>query len=218
MTGCPVVFDLDGTLIDSVPDIHAAVGRMLEAEGFAPLSVAEVSSFVGNGVGVLIEKVSQAVGVADAERRSAMLERFRTEYEARPSYKTVTYAGVREALAALVDAGHRLGICTNKPEAISRSILGNLGLAGFFDTVVGGDSLAVRKPDPQPLYAAFAALGGEGLYVGDSEVDGETAAAAGVTFLLYTEGYRKSGLDEIAHRRAFSDFGLLPGLVRELAR
>lgn len=217
MSRSPVVFDLDGTLIDSLPDIHAAVGRMLAAEGRAPLSLGEVGSFVGDGVAMLIERVADATGVMQADRKAQMLARFRSEYEQRPTELTTVFAGVHDALAELRGRGHALGICTNKPRSIALTILDNLGLGGLFCLVIGGDSLPVRKPDPKPLLATFQGLGAEtGLFVGDSEVDAETALAAGATFLLFTEGYRKSRVADIAHRASFEAYARLPVLVGQV--
>ena len=104
------------------------------------------------------------------------------------------------------EAGYRLGVCTNKPHEPAVIILQDLGLEGYFDVVIGGDSTEARKPDPKPLQAAMAALGGDVLYVGDSEIDAETAERAGVPFALFTEGYRKVGIDEMTHAYAFDDF------------
>jgi phosphoglycolate phosphatase len=126
---------------------------------------------------------------------------------------------VTGALDALRAAGHRLGICTNKPEEPTLLVLELLGLARYFDVVVGGDTLAQKKPDPAPLAHAFAALGdGARLYVGDSEVDAETAQRAGVRFALYTEGYRKMPVETLAHDWRFADFTDLPGIVAAMSQ
>ncbi|MBN8633542.1 MAG: phosphoglycolate phosphatase [Rhodobacterales bacterium] len=213
----PVVFDLDGTLIDSAPDIHAAVARMLATEGLPPLPLDVVRGFIGNGVVVLVERVMAASGIAAAEH-PRLLARFQAEYDSSPSALTTVFAGVEEALATLTERGHPLGVCTNKPEATSRAILGDLGLLRHFGTVLGGDSLLHRKPRPEPLLHSFRQLGAaRGLYVGDSEVDGETALAAGVPFFLFTRGYRKAEPAEIPHRVSFDDHAALPSLVAGVA-
>jgi phosphoglycolate phosphatase len=127
---------------------------------------------------------------------------------------TQLYPGVPEALSVLLGAGHVLGICTNKPEAPARHVLEAFGLTGFFPVVLGGDSLPQRKPDPAPLRAVAEALGGGAvIFVGDSEVDAETAEAAGVPFLMFTESYRQSEVEEIAHAARFDSFAALPELV-----
>jgi len=215
-----IIFDLDGTLIDSAPDIHAAVVRTLADEGQPPLSFDAVRSFIGNGVPVLIDRVMGARGEpADPDRRAALIARFLGHYEAASSDLTTVYPGVRAALQALHDAGHPIGLCTNKPAGPARDILAAFGLLKFFAVVIGGDSLPERKPHPEPLRATVRALGAAAaLYVGDSEVDAETAKAAGVPLLLFTEGYRKTPIAELPHLQAFSDFALLTDIVGRNAR
>lgn len=210
-----IIFDLDGTLIDSAPDIHAAVARTLAEEGAPPLSFAAVRSFIGNGVPVLIDRVMAArEEAANPARRADLIARFLVQYEAASADLTTIYPGVRDALLALQAAGHPIGLCTNKPEAPARDILDAFGLLPFFGAIIGGDSLPERKPHPAPLLATVRALGAtSALYVGDSEVDAETAVAAGIPLLLFTEGYRKTDVANMPHAASFSDFCGLPELV-----
>ncbi len=212
-----VIFDLDGTLIDSAPDIHAAVNRMLTGEGTDGLSLVDVTSFVGNGLPKLVERVIARAGLpmADHARLTQVMQGF---YTTTHTQLTRPYPGAIAAMQALQAAGHPLGICTNKPLAATHVVLADLGLDGFFQAIIGGDSLAVAKPDPAPLRACMAALGADRvLFVGDSEVDADTAKAARVPFALYTEGYRKSPVRDIAHDTVFSDFKDLPELVAALS-
>lgn len=213
-----VVFDLDGTLIDSAPDIHAASNRVLAEQGFAPLTFGQVRSFIGKGVPHLIERLLEASGDdPKGPRHAAMMARFVEGYETAVGL-TVIYPGVVAALERLAAEGHRLGICTNKPFGPTMAVLDHLNLTRFFPVVAGGDSLAVRKPDPAPLVHVMERLGGgPAIYIGDSEVDAETAQRAGVPFLLYTEGYRKSPVDALPHAHAFSDWARVPGLVSDLS-
>ncbi len=204
-----IVFDLDGTLIDSAPDLQAAANRMLTGEGAEPLDLATITSFIGNGLPKLVERALRASGLDMAEhaRLTALTLGY---YNADPATLTRLYPGLDTALPALKAQGHRLGICTNKPEAPARAILPMVGLDGLFDVVVGGDTFAQRKPDPAPLLNTFTALGdGPRLYVGDSEVDAETASRAGVDFGLFTGGYRKTPVADLPHRFAFDHFGQL---------
>lgn len=208
-----IVFDLDGTLIDSAPDIRAAVNQMLAGEGLAPLDLATVVSFVGNGLPKLVERAMRARGI-DMARHAQLTRATLACYAAEPAARTRPYPGLEPALSALRAQGHRLGICTNKPEAPARDILRRLGLAGHFDAVTGGDSLDMRKPDPGPLLHSFRQLGAAtGLFVGDSEIDAETAQRAGVPFVLFTEGYRKSPPEALVHGARFAHYDALPGLV-----
>ncbi len=218
MNRAAVIFDLDGTLIDSAPDIHAAANLVLRAEGLEEQTFAQVRSFIGRGVPHLIRQLLIAAGHgADDARHARMTERFVAGYEDAVGL-TLPYPGVAMALTTLRAAGHPLGICTNKPEAATRAVLAHLNLDGPFSVTVGGDSLPVRKPDPAPLHLAVAKLGQpKAIFVGDSEVDAETAQAAGLPFLLFTEGYRKSPVEALPHAARFSHHADLPGLVAALA-
>lgn len=209
-----IVFDLDGTLIESAPDIHRAANVALANQGQPPLSLALVRTFIGNGVPTLIHRVMSASGLLGSDIHAAMLADFMADYNAAPADLTRCFYGVPEALAALRAQGFKLGICTNKPEGTSGAILEQLGLAHLFDVVIGGDSLAYRKPDPRPLLATFQALGADrGLYVGDSEVDAETAHAARIPILLFTQGYRAKSIEDLNPRGSFDQFADLPGLI-----
>ena len=215
-----VVFDLDGTLVDSVADIHAAAAAFLDERGHPSLDLATITGFVGNGVPVLLERVLRAVGdPADAGAVQAALPRFLEIYGAAPSALSQLYPGVAESLAALQAAGSALAICTNKPAVPAREVIEDLGIAEFFSALVGGDSLPQRKPDPAPLHYAAGLLGvdrSDLIYVGDSEVDAATAEAAAVPFLLFTEGYRKGPIEALPHKASFSHFGNLPDLCARL--
>lgn len=213
------IFDLDGTLIHSAPDIHAAGNAVLESEGLPPIPYDQARSFIGNGARVFLERMERAsAGVNDPVRTERMRRTFAHTYE-RAHALTRPYPGVPEALEALRSAGWALGLCTNKPIAPTRAILAHLRWTPLFQVVVGGDSLPVMKPDPAPLQKAMRAMGdGPVIYVGDSEVDAATAVAAAVPFALFTEGYRKTPVDTIPHDRAFADWSALPAIAGELAR
>ena len=210
-----IVFDLDGTLIDSAPDIHGIANLLLRAEGLEEITLEQTRSFIGNGVGILVQKVSLLRGIPKAENERLTRE-FISHYEAAVHLTTI-YPNVVQALDRLTEVGHRLGICTNKPYQPTLAVLDHLQLRDYFDCVYGGDSLAVRKPDPEPLFAALKDLGkGTAIYVGDSDVDAQTAERADVPFLLYTQGYRKSPIEALYKTETFDDFTALPDLVSSL--
>lgn len=217
---CPVVFDLDGTLIDSAPDIHASVNAVLRLRGVRPLTLDQVRGFIGGGVDLLWRRVIGATALP-VEAHRDLVASFMTRYHEATGL-TRLYPNAVEALGILADRGYPLGLCTNKPMAPTRAVLTHFGIAGLFSVVIGGDSLPQRKPDPAPLRAAFLALGADpeaprGVYVGDSEFDEECARNAGIPFLLYTRGYRKMPVDRMLHRASFDDFARLPRLVEEAA-
>ncbi|TNF64701.1 MAG: phosphoglycolate phosphatase [Rhodobacteraceae bacterium] len=209
-----IVFDLDGTLIDSAPDIQGIANQLLRARDLPPIDLATATGFIGQGAPVFIEKLRAARGIPDSEQ-SAMLKDFVARYDDAVSL-TRPYPGVEEALVRLA-ADHALGLCTNKPHRPCLAVIRHFGLDRFFPTVIGGDSLPVRKPDPLPLLAAFDQMGpGPRIYVGDSETDAETARRAGVPFLLFTRGYRKAAVEDLPHVAAFDDFRALPDMLADV--
>ncbi len=214
-----VVFDLDGTLVDSIADIANAANRMLDEQGIAPLPHDTVRRFVGNGLPKLVERVMDHCGL-NPERHSELSKITLNHYNAASCVQTTPYPGVPAALTQLRDIGCVLGVCTNKPEKPAQHVLEALNLSQYFDTVYGGDTLTIRKPDPAHLHASFAALPAVGprIFVGDSEVDAETAERAAVPFLLFTEGYRKSPIAEMPHTFSYADSAELPNLVQQILR
>ena len=211
-----VVFDLDGTLIDSAPDIRATANDVLSAMDAAPLDLAETISFIGNGAGVFVRKMREARHLPEA-REAEMLRLFLDGYENAKDL-TQLYSGVLDALKVLQGQGHALGLCTNKPEVPARAILKHMGLEPFFPAVIGGDSLPLRKPDPAPLLATCDALGdGPRIYVGDSEVDAETAQATGVPFAFFTQGYCHIPHASVTCVARFDHFDALAGIAARYA-
>lgn len=213
-----LVFDLDGTLIDSAADIHAAANNVFQNSGLKPFSYETVRGFIGNGVGVLVSRLLVHQGLpGEGDLQRELVARFVKKYEEAFDLTTL-YPGALAAIESLSADGHRLAICTNKPEGPTRAALRHFGLDRFFGVVVGGDSLAERKPHPAPLLAAIAGLGpGKTLFVGDSEVDAETAKAAEIPFALFTEGYRKTAVDQLGAKAIFDNHAALPGLVAHLS-
>jgi phosphoglycolate phosphatase len=210
-----VIFDLDGTLIDSAPDLHHAVNRMLADLGGAPLSLAQVRSMVGDGASLLIERSLAASGCSTADQGQA-LRSFLAFYAQDPVAHTQLFPGVAETLERLTEQGILLALCTNKPEALTRDILERLQLTRYFAQVAGGDTFPFRKPDPRMLLRLLEPAGtapARALLVGDSEVDAATASAAGVPFILVSYGYHRSSLEEIGSRAVIDDLRMLPALL-----
>ena len=188
-----VVFDLDGTLIDSRRDLADATNAVVLAYGGERLGQEEVTAMVGEGAAVLVRRALAAAGL-DIPLEEA-LKRFLEEYDTRLTSHTRPYGGVDELLAALRARGLALAVLTNKPQRPTTEILDRLGLAEAFSRVVGGDTAVGRKPDPAGLLqivAGAAVTPGETLLVGDSPVDLETARRAGTGICLarYGFGYR----------------------------
>ena len=181
-----LVFDLDGTLVDSAPDLHAALNLMLRERGHPALSLLQVKRMIGDGVPALVARALAASG-ADQRDAAKALPRFLELYEANAIRLTRPYPKVPETLASLRRRGYRTAICTNKPQRATLAVLRGLGLDGFFAAVVGGDALPVRKPDSGHLLGTLAMLGVSAdvaVMVGDGENDAAVAKAAGVPVIL----------------------------------
>lgn len=176
-----IVFDLDGTLIDSSEDLATSMNATREHFGLPAIDPALIYSYVGNGAAVLVQRAMQ--GHASEERLADALKFFLKFYRAHALEHTKLYAGVREVILQLSEAKQRLAVLTNKPVRISSDIIAALGLAKHFFRVYGGDSFAAKKPDPMGLNALIEEAGVSAtatLMVGDSGVDIETARNAGV--------------------------------------
>ncbi len=204
-----VLFDLDGTLIHSAPDLRAAVNVALVELGREPLDLSKVISFIGNGVEKLVERSLVATGGATPQLLDASLKLFRESYEQNLTTLTRPFPGVEDCLRKLKSDGVKLGICTNKPTEPAKAICDQLGLGTFFDVILGAEPDKPKKPDPAPLLSCIAALGGNtggALYVGDSEVDYQTARNAGVPFRLFSLGYLKAELPDLGPSDRFDDW------------
>lgn len=183
------VFDLDGTLVDSAPDLHAALDRLMAVKRLPGFARAEVVAMIGDGVRVLLERAYAARGITLDE---AGLQHFMTDYEANAAVLTRAFDGIPELLVGLRDAGWRLAVCTNKPEGAARVLLSGLGLDGHFSALGGGDSFPMRKPDPGHLRATLAAAGAvpeDAVMIGDHRNDIEAARGAGVRAIFAGWGY-----------------------------
>ena len=190
-----LIFDLDGTLIDSVPDMTIAVNRLLASLERRALAPDEVRAMVGDGAAELVRRAFDATGAAlEPAAESAIVSRYIDIYAGHPASRSAFYPGVPETLEALAAAGHRLALCTNKPERVMRPLLACLGLAGRFEVVLGAGVLAERKPSPAPVRWVLDRLDlppAAALMVGDSRNDVLSAKAAGVRVVAVSYGYTK---------------------------
>lgn len=185
-----VLFDLDGTLVDTAPDLVAAVNAVLEAEGRNPLPDAALRPLVSKGGRALL---SRAFPDLDPDARDARLPVFLARYGEALAVHSRPFAGVPPLLSAIEARGWRWGIVTNKPEGLARGVVDGMGWAGRCGVLVGGDTLPVRKPDPAPLVLAAERLGvvpRHCVYVGDDARDVEAGRAAGMPTIAALWGYR----------------------------
>jgi phosphoglycolate phosphatase len=201
-----MLLDLDGTLVNSVPDLASALNRSLMARGLVPLSPTLVQSFVGDGLKVLLERGFAQYGLVPD---TATLAEFLDDYGAHAAVDTRAYPGVTEGLQRLREEGWTLAVCTNKAQAAARSLLAGLSLADHFAVVGGGDSFPVRKPDPGHLLATLSAAGGtvdRCVMVGDHPNDILAAVGAGIPAIWARWGY---GVDVAGAVAAIDSFGEL---------
>jgi phosphoglycolate phosphatase len=208
-----LIFDLDGTLVDSVPDLTASLNRLMAKRGLATFTEAEVTPMVGDGARALLERGFAARAAAMDE---ADLEVFLTDYTAHAAELSRAYPGVEPTLALLREAGWTMAVCTNKPVAAAHALLRELGLDSWFSAVGGGDSYPVRKPDPAHLLATLAACDGKparAVMVGDHHNDILAATGAGIASVWVRWGYGRDVGGASAEAGAFAE---LPAVLERL--
>ena len=210
-----LVLDLDGTLVDTLPDLRASLNRLMAAHRLAPFPADEVAGFIGDGAGVLVRR---AMAARHRAPEQADYDAFLADYAAHAADESVLFPGVAESLERVRADGWRLAVCTNKPEAPARSLLASLGVAHLFAAVGGGDSFPTRKPDPAHLLATIAAAGGEpgaSIMVGDHRNDVLAATAAHIPVIFADWGYGSPDMADGAVARAAS-FAEIPDLAARL--
>jgi phosphoglycolate phosphatase len=214
-----IIWDLDGTLVDSAPDLASALNTVLDMRGFFTLSIAEIRLMIGNGVPKLVERGFNAVGVRpDPAQLDELIAMFVKEYKKCATNNTRPYPGIVEALQEIQSMNIPMGVCTNKPEAFTRQILEGLGLSGYFGSVIGGDTTNARKPDPKPVLACLHGLVSEpasSLMIGDSVHDVHAARAAGVTIGVVPWGYRSAPVKDLGADFILRDTTALLAMIRE---
>ena len=207
-----ILFDLDGTLIDTAPDIAAALNLALHRRGLPPASLDQVRGWIGDGTRASLAKAVRAAGAREDEIESSvdtLWPGFEYDYAQACGEFSRVYPGVRRMLERLTGAGIQVGLVTNKEASFAHRLLVRHDLNACFDLMVCGDTLPVRKPDPAMLLHALQALqcnADDALYVGDSAVDVRTARAAGVAVWTVAHGYGGALLGDDAPDRLIDDF------------
>lgn len=216
-----LVFDLDGTLVDTAPDLVAATNHALADLGLAPVPDAALRASIGQGARFMIVEALRQTGIAlpepDVDRLLAL---FLTHYEANIASTSRPFDGAVDVLTALRHAGHPLVVCTNKREDLSRLLLDALGMTGLFSALAGRDTFAVHKPHPDHLRQVVLLAGGDparSIMVGDTSIDVATARAASVPVIACSFGYPDMPAEKLAADRTIGHFGELTAAVAVLA-
>lgn len=220
MNGATIVFDLDGTLIDTAPDLVDTLNVVFAREGLPPVPYETARNLIGGGARVMIKRGIEAEGrVLPAAKLDALFADFIAHYSEHIADRSRPFPGLIDALDALAAEGYRFAVCTNKLEGLSVLLLEQLGLAQRFAAICGQDTFGMQKPDPEILRRTIAAAGGNlqrALMIGDSATDIRTARAAGVPVIAVDFGYTDHPVSELDPDRIISRFAQLPAAVAEL--
>ena len=214
-----LVFDLDGTLIDSAPDLQAAVNTVLSSHGLRRISIEETKAFIGDGMPKLCERALEATGGL-TEIQNAFYDAFKKRYMSAPAVKTKPMLAVRETLITAKGAAFAMGVCTNKSEPVAETILNELQLMSFFTDYVGSMPGRALKPDPEPLLLCAERIGtGErqAVLVGDSIADVKAARNAGMPCILVRGGYTNAAPELLGADVVIDSFDHLFDALEKLA-
>jgi len=216
-----LVVDLDGTLVDTAPDLMAALNMVLRKGGYPTLGMEEANNMIGAGARALVERGLAAVGAdLNVQEIDRIFDDFFSYYTDHIADKGRPFPGAVAAIEQFRAAGWKTAVCTNKLEGLSRQLLSELGILNRFDAVGGGDSFSVKKPNPEHLWKTIAAAGGDAgsaVMVGDSETDIATAKAAGIPVVAVDFGYTPVPVETFLPDRVIGHFDELYGVVAELS-
>lgn len=215
-----VICDLDGTLADTSADLIAAANACFVSEGHDALLDEEADKLTAfHGGRAMLRLGFSRIGINDEGKVDAHYPSLLQHYADNIDAKTRLYPGVTEALEHLRSSGHLLGVCTNKPAGLAETLLCKLDIRHLFGSMIGADTLPVRKPDPQPYFAAVRGAGGEvanSLLIGDTETDVKTARAAGVPVVLVSFGPEGSDISRLGPDAMLSHYDELGRVVSEV--
>lgn len=222
MVAPTVVFDLDGTLVDSAPDLVATLNVIFAREGFPPVAYGTARNLVGGGARSMIERsLAAQERKLDAAGVDGLVKDFIAHYAAHIADRSRAFPGLEAALDELAAGGCRFAVCTNKLEWLSVRLLDALGLSNRFAAICGADTFGLQKPHPDLLRRTIVRAGGEpdhAVMVGDSISDIATARAAGVPVVAVDHGYTETPVSELGPDRVISAFAELPSAVFDLLR
>ena len=216
-----IVFDFDGTLVDSAPGLMAAANIVLEEWGYPGITVDDAKVFIGDGMAVFSDRaVAKGGGTLGEANRDRFVNRFRQTYAEVDAEQTVLYPGAMDTLQRFAADGVAMGLCTNKPHGATLPILSAVGIDGYLSAVFGGDSLdGVRKPDPRHVLAVLDALGvapADAVMVGDSPNDVKAGKGAGLPVIAVTYGYSLGPVEALGADVLIDNLIDLPAVLENL--
>jgi phosphoglycolate phosphatase len=220
LSGYTIAFDLDGTLVDTAPDIHRALNHVMAAEGLPPASLQDVRTFVGQGPRALIVRACAVHGVFhDDSRLGDITEAYVQTYASDIAARSTVFPGLIDAMERLAAMGARFCVCTNKRTDLSNQLLAVLGMSSHFAAVIGADSVKNRKPHPDHFIASVRAAGGDparALMVGDSAADVGSARAASAPVVVVSFGYADTAPELLGADAVLHNYTDLPDLAVRL--
>ncbi|HZP70581.1 MAG TPA: HAD family hydrolase [Pseudolabrys sp.] len=221
MSAPTIVFDLDGTLVDTAPDLVGTLNVIFEREGFTPVRFEDARNFVGGGARAMIARGLDANGhVLSPERREQLFSDFIAHYSEHLADRSRPFPGLTDALDVLSARGFQFAVCTNKLEALSVQLLEKLGLADRFVAICGQDTFGIQKPDPEILRRTLRAAGGipsKAVMIGDSVTDIRTARAAGIPIVAVEFGYSDRPIAEFCPDQIIGRFSDLPSAIAAIS-
>jgi phosphoglycolate phosphatase len=219
-TPLAIVFDLDGTLVDTAPDLLGALNAVLTAEGHEPVVPSDLRHIVGHGAKAMFEHALLRAGATvTPDRMKTLTEQFLAYYRVNIARGSRPFPGVPETLALFAGKGAGLGVCTNKPQDLTELLLDALDLTRHFPAIIGGGRTPYSKPDPRHLLETIAALKGRrerAVLVGDSPVDVAAARAADIPVIAMSYGYTPVPVHELGADAVVDDFTQLPEIISRL--
>lgn len=218
--GTAILFDLDGTLVDTAPDLIGTLNQILLEEGCAPAPEASIRPIISLGARAMLARGLELAGRKEKTRQvDDLVQRFLSIYGENIARHSRPFPGTLTVLEQLSRQGHSLAICTNKSQKLARQLVNKLAMDHFFAAIIGADSLPVRKPDPGHIWGTIEALEGKrdrAIMVGDSEVDILAAQAAGVPVVAASFGYSPQPVTDFNPDATFSHYDELPPIVAAL--
>ncbi|MEC9251338.1 MAG: HAD hydrolase-like protein [Pseudomonadota bacterium] len=214
-----IAFDLDGTLVDTAPDLVRSLNAVILPRGLQPVRVSDVREMVGRGAKAMIQRAHDRQGIAlDSSDMDELFPAFITAYQADIAADSVLFPAVRETLEQLADAGARLSVCTNKPSGLADQLIAEMKLDGFFDRIIGPERTRAKKPAADHVHDALGTGHRRAAMIGDSAPDVDAARAAGIPSIVLSYGYSEKPAGSLGADRLIHEFSDVPEALADIWR